>query len=487
MRSDSAITKHGVLILAVFLLGAVVSVAMPAFGVAPDSGLLAFGVIGVPALIAGRRFKLTIPNVSLLLWVILLTHRAFVLRFESVNTTEQLVWSPSLLVEVVITIAVFAVTVMLFLYRFLALPAPRLPITLKLLLAYTAFAGISLIYTPSVTYTGFWFLRLAAAVLLMTVYFTSAGARGIGPFVGWTLFSIVPYLVTVWIAFLRGDGLWGERIQGYWIHPGQASIIAFAVALAYFLQCVLGNGKKRHIALSLLCFGAAFLSGGKTAALAAALVLAAVFLLTWRRWISVKGLLALGGFLVCVAMLATLEVGLVAHVERYRTGEFSSVQTRFNMWEGALAMWRQAPLLGQGFAATRVTRVAMWNFGNRTGHVHNSFLETLVGVGLLGSAPLFLAIGVVLFRLSRAPLNTMISFHLLIPAAAAWLVLLLSGLGDLVFGGTLQPSAYLFLGLMVSVDVITMHLGSSMAVARPKTVPYGRVATKKVTPVGVTT
>lgn len=69
---------------------------------------------------------------------------------------------------------------------------------------------------------------------------------------------------------------------------------------------------------------------------------------------------------------------------------------RTMMWTAALDLVKEHPLLGVGFGiGSRVTFYLAHNaFGGSTlSTVHNGFLEVLIGIGLLGFVPWFLAIG----------------------------------------------------------------------------------------------
>ena len=75
---------------------------------------------------------------------------------------------------------------------------------------------------------------------------------------------------------------------------------------------------------------------------------------------------------------------------------------------------------------------------------------------MLGSIPVFLAIALVVLRTLKlgacAFRNKSVG-----PIAAAWYVLLLSSFTDSIFGGLLEPPAYLFWALLICVDALTLQ------------------------------
>jgi O-antigen ligase len=400
----------------------------------------------------------TARRVSLLLWIILLTHRVLNPRVASVEVAN-IAWDPLTVTEALVTLVIFIPSLALFLWRFRNLRFDGVPTTLRFLGLYALVAGCSLLYTPAFFYAGFWLLRLASAVLLLAVYCESASTREITWLANVTFLSMIPYILLPGIAFLQNPVVLFGRVSGSWVHPDQVSVIGYAVAVACFLKWLLGAGRSGWLALAFVSLASAFVGAGKAAAVFMVVVSVFVFLSTWRRWFSLRvaaGLAVLG---VGIALLAVhAEVGLLAHWQTYPQEGYGTIGGRVELWQRTLSIWLNSPFLGQGFASTRFVIPAFSMWTSDPGHVHNSFLQPLVEVGLLGSAPLFVAIGIVLFRTMRLGLGVFRSKDLG-PLAAAWYVLLFCGFTGLVFGGLLQPESYLFLGLLVAIDMLTRRRG----------------------------
>jgi len=395
---------------------------------------------------------LTWKNSVLFLWTIMVIHRALSPRAESVEVVS-LAWSPYIIAEVSITIAIFSLTLLLFFLWLTHFRTVRMVTSLKLLWVYVLVASLSLLYSPSPLYTGFWLVRLVSMVLLMTMYFSATTPADAMQFAHITFLAMLPYLMLPWLAFIQGKILPGSRVMSFWLHPGQASIIGYAVGSAYLVRWLISDRRQKTIMLALLGLGSAFIAAGKIGAIAMLIVLAFIFAGTWRLWFSARrmaGLLLIGlGF----ALLASTGVGLLSHLRYYQQLAFATLKARFLLWEAAVSRWFESPLMGMGFASTRVIKLPARDIEWITTHAHNSFLESLIEVGLLGSLPLFTAIGIVAYKLFRLGLS-IFRVESIGPIAATWGVLLLSSIGDLVFGGILQPPTYLFLGLLISLDVL---------------------------------
>ena len=402
--------------------------------------------------VAALLHMLTWKNSVLFLWTIMVAHRALSPRTESVEV-GSLVWSPYIIAEVLVTITIFSLTILLLLLWLTHFRTVRMPTSLKLLWAYVLMASLSLLYSPSPLYTGFWLIRLVSVALLVTMYFSATTPADATQFARITFLAMLPYLLLTWLAFIQGRILSDSRVMGFWLHPGQTSIIGYAVGAAYLVKWLLSSDRQRTILLALLGLGSAFIAAGKIGAVAMLIVLALVFAGTWRRWFSTRGV---AGFLLIglgLALLASRGVGLLSHLRYYQQLALGTLKARFLLWDTAIARWLESPLLGMGFASTRIIKLPARDIEWMTTHAHNSFLESLIEVGLLGSLPLFTAMGVVAYKLFRLG-PSIFRDKAVGPIAAAWGVLLLSSVADFVFGGILQPPTYLFLGLLISLDVL---------------------------------
>jgi len=398
-------------------------------------------------------------SVLLVLWFILLSHRALVPRTK-VDESGSLFF-----VEVGATLAVLAIGSLYFIGSVSNLKIR--PFEGRFwLLVYTVLAGISLLWTPDPIYSGFWFLRLTCVAVLLLVYFAEADVDDCRKFFIVTLVGSAPVILLPIIGYMVGVShalVGAQRVVGFWVHPGVVTIVAFSVAVAAFAAILQGRGgrsRSEHLMYWIL-FGlgcvSGFLAAGKTGAIGAGIAVA-VMLLIARRIRFLIGMLAIAavGFVVYDEVAKGMEVGLIAHMSSYNFERLGTVQGRFNLWVSALGAWSesvQTTLLGRGFTSFRSAHIAAEN-GWDPGHAHNSYLNVLVDMGIVGA----FAYIAMLWQATR---NTVamakrrgrdFSHTTAFIGFVALVSLLIGATMDDVFGGTLQPTSYLLLGIAITLD-----------------------------------
>jgi O-antigen ligase len=404
----------------------------------------------VPALRSPHTF-------ALLLWTLLVAHRAFIPRVEALGS-GSLEWGPIVIAEVSLTISIFVSCLALFLLRFRKNRSGGAPITVRLIFLYTAVAALSLTYTPAPLYAGFYFLRLLSAVSLLAVYFDSVNDSQVARFAGCTCLAVAPYMLFPWIELIARTGVGENRLPGFYLHQITASTIGYTVAIICLFSRLENRRSIAPLGLGLLGLSSAYLAGGKAPAAAMGIVLLLVFIANWQEILSARGVAAI--LLACVVLTlvaVSSGVGLLAHWQEYSSGEgFWTLTGRVEIWRAAISMWSKAPILGYGFTSIATTGISLPHGEWTTMHAHNSYLEALLEVGLLGSLPLFSAIAIVLWRTLRLGVR---AFRLkpLAPIAAAWYLLMLCSVTDVVFGCPSLPPVYLFLGFLVCADVLTQR------------------------------
>jgi O-antigen ligase len=394
----------------------------------------------------------TCDRFTLLLWWVLVANRALIPRVESVEASH-LAWDAPTIAEVAVTCAVFVSSVLLFLWRVRSLRLKAIPASLKLLALYATAAGGSLLYSPSPSYSAFWFLRLLSIVILLAVYFASGGDPLRLSRV--TAIAAIPYIVLPWLALLQNRASEGGRVGGYWLHPILVSAIGYAIAVGYLLTWLQKTRKASALILGVFGLTAAYMAGGKAPAVAMALVLLMVLAANRRVALSARGIAAaVVAALVVMLVAYHADVGLVSHWRVYEESDFGTLRDRILLWQSSIPMWLNFPVLGQGFASTKITQLSTPGREWTALHMHNSFLQPLIEVGLLGAIPLCLGVGIVVARTLRLGGRTFRD-RSVGPIASAWYVLLLCGLTDLIFGGSPQPQTCIFYGLLVSLDALT--------------------------------
>jgi O-antigen ligase len=386
--------------------------------------------------------------------MLLVAQRAFIPRVEPL-VGEKLEWGPIVIAEVSLTISVFISCLALFLPRFRRNRRGGAPITVKLIFLYVTVAALSLTYTPKPMYAGFWLLRLLSAVLLLDVYFDSVNDSQVARFAGCTCLAAIPYMLFPWIELIALKSVEGHRPSGLYVQTSLGSAIGYIMVIFCLFSWLENRRSIAPLGLGLLGLSSAYLAGGKAAAAAMATVLLFVFIANRHKILSARGVAAILLACVVLALLAVSGgVGLLAHSQEYSGENFVTMTDRFELWRAAISMWSNAPILGYGFTFAGIGITPP--HGSITYVTNNSYLQALLEVGLLGSLPLFFAIGIVLFRTLRLGVR---AFRLkpLAPIAAAWCLLLLCSVSEVVFGCPLQPVAYLFFGFLVCADVLTQR------------------------------
>jgi len=423
--------------------------------------IIAFvSVVLLAAVLAAFAGALTLRNSALILWTLLISYRAFIPRNTGLDMSG-FAWDIAASAEVLVTVVIFTLSLFLFLGSVATNRLGALPLTIKLLGLYAIVAVASLLYTPRPFYAGFWLMRLVSSLALFAVYFGSAGPADPTVFAGFTVSAMLPTVFLPWIYILQGASLSHGRFAGSWLHPIQTSIVAYTVGTFFLLPWVGGCRNRAAPFIAAACFASGFIGAGKVAVVVVGAVLLVTLLTSIRRWFSfrVVSALVLIALAIGLLLLTKPDLGLLAHWQTYQHSDFGTLKGRFSLWDVGVSTWLDSPIVGRGFASTRILQFAIPGTGWTPSNAHSSFLEPLIEVGLLGAMPLFVAIFIVLSRIIRLgppPFPT----KSVTPIAAAWCVLLLCGSVDMVFGGLLHPPTYMFYGLLVCLDAATRILPS---------------------------
>ena len=317
----------------------------------------AVGVLALvcAALLLNAHGSFTRKNVVLALWLILISHRAFIFR-------GSLAESGSLyFVEIGVTMAVLLGAVATFATSIGSLQIKPFGAQFWLV-AYVLLAGASLLWTPSPTYAGFWILRLGCAAILIVVYFSDASIEDCTRFFAVTLIGTAPVIILPIFSYASFESTaqsGAHRVAGIWVHPGVVSIAAFSVAaacLTAILQRKAGlNVRRFYLYASLFALSciSGFLAAGKTGAIGGAIAIGLMLLIGGhlRIWI---GFLATAviGYVVFDLVLRQLEVGLFAHTQNYNFERLGTLQSRLELWIGAIEGWSESvrnAILGRGY------------------------------------------------------------------------------------------------------------------------------------------
>ena len=404
-------------------------------------------------IILARAGALTRQNITLGLWALLISHRAFIPRTTAVAIGDTEL--SDVLPEVVITAFVFFSSLMLCLTRLRVREALKVSRLRFWLIAYAAFALASLIWTPHPLYAAFWLMRLLSVVILIVLYFDGADEGACQRFVIATLIGMFPHIALIAIAFFVSS-FSGQRVAGFWFLHGVASILSFSVSMVFLTKMLQGGQRgKRYVILAGFPFVCGFLAGGKTGALGGGIAFIVLLLMSsgWRM--RLRALVVVLPVVITIWMLQSrLEVGLFTHWAYYQKNiQFHTLYSRFDLWQGALQMWLDSlwsALFGHGFTAARVTGITTASGAWTTTHAHNAFLQSSVELGLLGAFPIIAMIFIVTASVIRQ--RRILVHSPVLPLFIGFIVLIVGSFMDHVFGGVLEPPFYLFIGIVVAID-----------------------------------
>jgi len=209
-------------------------------------------------------------------------------------------------------------------------------------------------------------------------------------------------------AMVPTGGVLGWRLGGVFPIASTNTVgdLAATVLLIAIVRLAYARGSKRWwTILMVAALGALFLSQARSALLG---VVAAVLVLT----ISLPRIRRQGVLLgVGVASLTYIFVDLVYSylVRGQSTGNLQTLSGRTLYWDAALELWRQHPIVGAGGYAAGRFGVLQQLGEQTTSSLHNTWIELLVGTGVVGAAIVAVAvivIGVSIVRMARAESGT---------------------------------------------------------------------------------
>jgi O-antigen ligase len=290
----------------------------------------------------------------------------------------------------------------------------RTPLPFRLYAVYVlvVFAGAPLSVEPLLTaYRG---VELATAVLVLLAARQRAGLEAI-PRIGAVLYWFMVALVAVvWLEVALVPSLaiapllnqaapvpW--NIQG--VYPSIASngVGTLGVTLTIWslarARDRTGQGLRPLVAYLLAGVGVVTLLASQYRTGYGALVVGLGVLLALRN----RRLLVVGVLLGAAGWLAFLGPSVVKEATPFllrgqSTEEARGLTSRVEWWEASIPVWQKSPLVGRGLlTGTRFEVLARLGLRD-TGGIHNTWVEVLVGTGLVGLALLAAAAAVSLRR-----------------------------------------------------------------------------------------
>lgn len=269
-----------------------------------------------------------------------------------------------------------------------------LPRSMRLFLIYGIIAGFSTLYSLYPPYTAYRAYQLIVAILFVTCLFAGRAGRIDARDALKVLYIYAGVnIILQMIMYFVDPSLVGSSFgSDYRLHGGPLSDYGISAMLlgVFFLSNALNLRKMEQRALNWLLYAASwyFLLLSKTRAtmFSGIAIFAAIVLLT-------KGF-SIRTFLIVAIPIATLvfyDLGTVVRdtLLRHREG-IETLSGRLLAWEILTDAFYKSPWIGYGYSAA--TRVILSPFRGVIGSAHNAFMESAIGMGIMGLVPLTLSL-----------------------------------------------------------------------------------------------
>jgi O-antigen ligase len=377
------------------------------------AGIAAFGaalpivVCGVSALVAvGRSVRPSVRMVALVYALCLAG--TLVWRVRTTQSLDSNPLDPAALVRIgLVTGAGACAFAFLFTSRFA--PA-RLPTSLRFLLAYIVTAWISALASPLPLQAMYRAYELGIGFLAIAVAFVLLGDRAGPAIVRIVMGAIGAIVAIIWIeALVFPSRAWSPTVsvfpyelQGYLPSYSTNAVGTFGGFLAVWgLARPDTNRSSAKIANLALVGGLATLLAAqyRTGIIGFAAAAAPVI---WKRSRAIAVLLAIvTAFAIGVFGSHAITVEATRVFSKGRPELVGSLDSRTVYWHAALPYVRQRPLFGWGLGVES-RRVLVSLGDDSTSTIHSTWVEALLGTGLIGTAMLALAYLTATVRALRA-------------------------------------------------------------------------------------
>ena len=279
------------------------------------------------------------------------------------------------------------------------------------LVAYLLLAAFSVMWTPVVAYTA------TRAIQLGTLLFLSyACVRALGP--GRTIralaISVVAYVVISLVAAAPlqwSEWTSGARLSWFAVHPIQVGTYAATGAILIITDLQFGDraDRRRRLKQGLLAFLVLVLVMAVSRGPILAFLVAAISISLLRRAPSLAATAAISLFVLITLVVyntasglggildvaASSDNALLAFLFRGQSAEeLATLTGRVELWEAMSVAFREHPVMGHGYQATRVVGMAILPWA---GEAHNGLAQSLIDLGILGTAILLFTTLRVLF------------------------------------------------------------------------------------------
>ena len=262
---------------------------------------------------------------------------------------------------------------------------------------YIAVTAIGITASVFPLLTTFRVLNLALAFLVVITAYLTLGGPGLERLEKTIFWFMVVHMATVWLGVvmfpsdaIRPASPIPFRIEG--VMPAMASDRLGEYGVLIFFWCFAArNGtfgdrvvSSRRLALLLMGFGLACLLAAQYRTGYIAIVAGMLLVLALRGRQVLAALIALFGYLT-LTYGAILLAPLFSFLLRGQSVELASkLSGRTNLWAAAIDIWKTSPFIGGGLETASRFQVLDSLDRGFTGSVHGTWIEALVGTGVVG-------------------------------------------------------------------------------------------------------
>ena len=466
------------------LLIAALLMAAPLLGyLVVESPLVGVTVVIAAALLVGATYltnEAAMRTAAFAVCAAVIMYPAFLPRRSGISVAFGGDFGPRAQVQLVVILGLVLAAVWLWLSTPGTVAALRRA-PLNYFAVYGGIVLVSLLYTPDKTWAAYAALKLFQAflvvgVLAVLVRSTEHLKQLINVMLAATAVVMLVYLFDVVSGNAVPDNV--ARPTTRWIHANGASIITFTFAVIMAARFFTAPSRRAaRTAGLLMCFGAlvGFIAGGKTA-LAGAVV--AVFLILVVTMIKQPSRFKFGrlmliglGLVAVLAIVASLNVGIAAHLRIYTEDEYrnaADLTGRVPVWQAAIQGGLERPIWGHGYMSTFAIGLEgrFWT----AGQAHNTFVQTFFDLGLVGLVAM-LAIyagawwSVLRQSLRRGPPDD--RWRLSVQLLGGLAILSVDSLAETPFGGIFEIVTMLFIVIVFAIHQNARVNGADRVVHQP--------------------
>lgn len=274
----------------------------------------------------------------------------------------------------------------------------RLPVYMKLLGVFSLLAFISTVYSVDFYHTLVRAITLVSIFgFLLGLYVWIKDKAQIEKVFSYLYYCTVVLVVLNFAAFfLLGEQVWwvtySNRFLGLWGHPnmmGSFCMISYFILLWKYTR---SYGLERvMIILLIVALAVMHVFTGSRGSLLAALFGVILWFIMQRQKIMLNALLWVIS-LAAIVVISSSAVRENFHRESESKDSYVTLTGRTEFWSFGFSLFSQKPLLGHGFDAAgealkkmyeEDTQLMSWSGGARP-IMHNGYIDTLAGLGLIG-------------------------------------------------------------------------------------------------------